>query len=201
MNVDRHSIVEASLPISDGATSVCGGSYLEAVGRMARASVIRKVWADLWVELDRFLWSSVQNVESVQAYSEDAFQYLLTNECRRSERSGHSFKVLLAYLTTPDGSTAHMDDNVARKLLAGLSRSLRETDYVGWYRDGVIVGGVLTALGHDPMAEVSVQVEQRFVQVLQEMFTRQEISRLQFRVCHYHELERVESRDEDFAIS
>ena len=201
MNLDRQSIGEASLPISDGSTNDCGGSYLEAVGRMARASVVGKVWADMWAELDRFLWSSVQNAQSVQAYNEDAFQYLLTNECRRSERSGHSFKVLLAYLTMPDGTTAHMDDNVARKLLAGLSRSLRETDYVGWYRDGMIVGGVLTALGHDPMAESSVHVEQRFVQVLQEMFSRQEISRVQFRVCHYHELERVESGREVFAIS
>ena len=198
MNLDRHSTVEAS---SGGSPTVPCRSYLDVIGRIARVSVSRRVWADVWAELDQLLLSGIQNVPSVQAHNEDAFQYLLTNERRRSERSGHSFKVLLAYLATPEGLTARMDGSVARKLLVGLSRSLRETDYVGWYRDGMIVGGVLTALGHDPMAEVSLQVERRFVQVLEEMFSRHEISRLQFRICHYHELGRVESGDERIAIS
>jgi len=57
----------------------------------------------------------------------------------------------------------------------------------------MIVGGVLTALGHDPMAEVPPQVEQRFVQVLKERFSKHERSRIQFRVCHAHELEEIEA--------
>ena len=133
---------------------------------MMRASVRGKVWGDMWACLDRFLSSSIQNAPCHQVYNEDSFHYLLTNERRRSERSGHSFKVLVAYVTT---------------------------DYVGWYRAGMIVGGVLTALGHDPMAEVALQVEQRFVQVLKERFSKHERSRIQFRVCHAHELEGIES--------
>ena len=160
---------------------------------MMRASVRGSVWGDMWACLDRFLSSSIQNAPYHQVHNEDSFHYLLTNERRRSERSGHSFKVLVAYVTTPEGSTACMDPRLAHKLLVGLSRSLRETDYVGWYRAGVIVGGVLTALGHDPMAEVALQVEQRFVQVLKERFSKHERSRIQFRVCHAHELEGIES--------
>jgi hypothetical protein len=131
-----------------------------------------------------------------RVYNEDSFHYILTNERKRSDRSGHSFKVLVAYVTTPttpEGSTACMDCRLAHKLFVGLSRSLRETDYVGWYRAGMIVGGVLTALGHDPMADVALQVEQRFVQVLKEKFSKHERSRIQFRVCHGHELEGIES--------
>ena len=126
-------------------------------------------------------------------YNEDSFHYLLANERRRSERSGHSFRVLVAYVTTPEGSLACMDSRLAHKLLVALSRSLRETDYVGWYRAGIIVGGVLTALGHDPMAEVALQVEQRFGQVLKERFSRHERTRIQFRLCHAQELEGIES--------
>ena len=102
-------------------------------------------------------------------------------------------KVLLAYVMTTEGLTARMDINVAYKLLVGLSRNLRDTDYLGWYRDGMIVGAVLTALTHDRMAEVSLQVERRCLQVFQEVISSHERSRIQFRVCHDDELECIDS--------
>ena|SRR5215831_3456445 len=193
MSFDRSSIGDASFlsPNESGATP--SRSYFGGVGRMMRASVRGRVWGDMWACLDRFLSSGIPNVPCHQVHNEDSFHYLLANERRRSERSGHSAKVLVAYVTSPERSIACMDPRLAHKLLVGLSRSLRETDYVGWYRAGMIVGGVLTTLGHDPIAEIALQVEQRFGQVLKERFSKHERSRIQFRVCHAHELEGIES--------
>src|SRR6476661_482306 len=118
--------------------------------------------------LDRFRSSGVL---CHQVYNEDSFHSLLKNERRRSQRTGQSLKVLLAYVMTTEGLTARMDINVAYKLLVGLSRNLRDTDYLGWYRSGMIVGAVLTALTHDGMAEVSLQVERRCLHIFQEVIS------------------------------
>lgn len=201
MNRQNHVRGETRLPLPDRATGLSGASYFEALDRLARASFCRKVWSHLRSEFDRFLYVGVRNARSIQAYNEESFRYLLANESKRSERSGRSFHVVLVYLTAPGGSTVRMDNEMATKLLSALSCILRETDYIGWYRDDLIVGGVLTALGDIPTAEVSRQIEQRFVEVLRGGSPVGEFSRLQLRLFRSDELERVESVAQVFALN
>jgi hypothetical protein len=86
-----------------------------------------------------------------------------------------------------------MDRDVADTVVKALLHTLRETDYIGWYLEGRIVGGVLTVLGQDSAVEVSGRIQQRLMDILQVELGVKENSRLQIRVCQYHELEGIES--------
>ncbi|MDZ4854902.1 MAG: hypothetical protein SGJ26_08625 [Nitrospirota bacterium] len=124
-------------------------------------------------------------------YNEQAFRYLLSSESKRSERSGHFFTILLIYSTDKQGLIVQMDRDVADTVVKALSRSLRETDYIGWYLEGRIVGGVLTVLAQDSAVEVSGRIQQRVMNILPAGVSVEENSRLQIRVCQHHELEGI----------
>ena len=134
-------------------------------------------------------------------YNQVAFRYLLESESRRSERSGHFCQILLMYSTDAQGRIVLMDSHVAKTVIATSSRSLRETDYVGWYRDGHIVGAVLTVLMQDTMAQVSTHLQPRLVEILRAELGFKETNRLQIRVCQPHELEGIEFGEGIFAVN
>ena len=135
------------------------------------------------------------------AYNQEIFRYLLESESMRSERSGHFCQILLVHWTDAQGRIVLMDSYVAKTVLAALSRSLRETDYTGWYRDGRIVGAVLTVLVQESMAQVVSHLQKRLAEVLQSELSIEESRRLQIRVCLHHELEGIESGEGTFAVN
>ena len=122
------------------------------------------------------------------AYNQEVFRYLLESESKRSERSGHFCQILLMYSTDAHGRIVLMDSHVAKAVMAASSRSLRETDYIGWYRDGRIVGAALTVLAQESMALVPIQLQPRLVECLRAELGIEEFSRLQIRVCQPHEV-------------
>ena len=125
-------------------------------------------------------------------HNEQAFRRLLFSESKRSELSGYSFNILLIYSTDKQGLIVQMDHHVGDTVVTALCRSLRETDYIGWYLEGRIVGGVLTVLGQDSAVEVSDHIQQCLMEILRVELRVEEISRLQIRFCQHHELEGIE---------
>ena len=121
------------------------------------------------------------------AYNQEAFRYLLERESKRSERSGRFCQILLVYSTDEHGRILQMNFDVAKIVVAAASRSFRETDYIGWYSDGRIVGAVLTVLAHESMALVPTQLQPRLVEFLGAELAIEEFSRLQILVCQPHE--------------
>jgi hypothetical protein len=86
--------------------------------------------------------------EDVPIYDEQAFGYLLAIEQKRSARSAGSFHLLLVTPREeqPDGSAAFTP--AAAACIAGaLSTCVRDSDFIGWYREPGTIGAVLT---HDP---------------------------------------------------
>jgi hypothetical protein len=81
-----------------------------------------------------------------------------------------------------------------------LSSVLRETDYIGWYRDHEVLGGVLTALQDHSSEEVSSRIEQRFWWRLGREFQGGDSARLRVRFFHAQEFGRLESTQSLFAI-
>ena len=127
------------------------------------------------------------------AYEQEAFRYLLKSESTRSERSGQFCQILLVYWADAQGGIMQMDSHVAKTVTAALSRSLRDTDYIGWYRDGRIIGAVLTVLVQESMAQVASHLQKRLAEILQSELSIEESRRLQMRVCLYDELEGIEA--------
>src|ERR1043166_1949489 len=93
-------------------------------------------------------------------YNEEAFRYLLAVERKRFERSNQHFVLVLAELEHGPEQTDRMDAAVSARIFAGLTRALRETDVIGWYREGRVAGAVLTHLGHASLADASRQTRQ-----------------------------------------
>lgn len=134
-------------------------------------------------------------------HSEQAFQHLLVSESKRSRRSGYFFKVLLIYSTDKQGLIVQMDRDMADRVVKALLRTLRETDYVGWYLGERIIGGVLTVLGKDSAVEVSVRIQQRLLEILRAEVSVEKNSRLQTRICQPHEFEGIESVQGIFKVN
>lgn len=78
-----------------------------------------------------------------QAYNQTAFRHFLAIERKRAERSG---RPLLLVLVALRGS--HADNRLAGATAAaifrGLGETVREVDFVGWFREGVVAGAILT---------------------------------------------------------
>src|SRR5438128_9964494 len=124
--------------------------------------------SDMGGESDRCFASVALEGRLGQAYNEQAFRYFLAIERKRSERSGHPFLLLLVDLKEQEGAKASLDSMVANNLFSNLRLCLRETDFVGWYREERVAGAVLIELGDRRPTEVSRLIGQRVSERLYE---------------------------------
>jgi lipopolysaccharide/colanic/teichoic acid biosynthesis glycosyltransferase len=74
------------------------------------------------------------------ALGESTFHALLTHERRRAERSRKPFVLMLLDASLEDSEEADVLNQAVEILLS----AKRETDLVGWYKDGVILGVIFT---------------------------------------------------------
>ena len=122
---------------------------------------------------------------------EKSFRSLLENESKRSDRSGYFCQVLLVFRISSEQRIVPMGPGLGRVVMARLSQCLRETDYVGWYRQDLVVGGVLTAVGKNHTADLFDPSQRSLLQILQSRLGAEEASRLRVIVCQPHELGQV----------
>jgi hypothetical protein len=67
-------------------------------------------------------------------------------------------------------------------VFAGLARSLRDTDVIGWYSEGHIAGAVLTHLGEASIADVSRLMAERVIRTLRVDLPEEMAGRLKVRL-------------------
>jgi hypothetical protein len=78
------------------------------------------------------------------AYNEAAFRHFLAIERARAERSKRFlYLALVAILQSPGRRRAQLSVSTSSALLLGLGTSVREVDFVGWYREGQVAAAVL----------------------------------------------------------
>jgi hypothetical protein len=135
------------------------------------------------------------------AYNEEGFRYLLKSESKRSERSGHFYQILLVYRCNAQGAIVQLDLEVAQVVIAAMCRCLRETDYVGWYRKELIVGGVLTVVGRDNLLDVSSRLQPRLLETLRAELGEEVSHWLRIQVYQHDELERVDADGISFFVN
>jgi len=98
---------------------------------------------DMWNALESDSDGLTMDGRIAEAYNEEAFKYFLHIERRRAELTGRSFLLLLIDLK--NGSDAHAESNgTAGRVFSALVSCLRDTDFIGWYEEGRVAGGVLT---------------------------------------------------------
>jgi hypothetical protein len=118
-----------------------------------------------------------------QAYNEQAFRHFLAIERKRAIRASRSFLLLLVSLRRHADSNATIPPRSASRLFAGLALSVREVDFIGWYREDRIAGAVLTQGVATPEPSTVVRgITDRVTQVLGQRLPANEAQRLQVRV-------------------
>lgn len=78
-----------------------------------------------------------------QAYNEAAFRYFLDVDRTRVQHSERSIVLALVSLRREVGQSAPIADASAAPLFAALAGSVREVDFIGWYRQDRVIGAVL----------------------------------------------------------
>jgi len=115
-------------------------------------------------------------------YDEETFVYFLAIERARTEFVNHPPRLLLATLEPVPGQPAPIPPASAAKLFEGLRLSLRDTDVMGWYRQGRVAGVVLSARDDAPESEMSGLIEQRVSDTLRQRLPSNAARSLRVRV-------------------
>ena len=145
--------------------------------------------------------NSIHNVSVLTQNSicqEKTFRYLLQAERKRSERTGHDHYILLVYRIDDNGMVVRMDSQVADEIFDALARGLRETDYIGWYREGHIAGGVLTVVGPDSIGDVHERLGRRLQGIIQN-YAGKTTGSFQVKLCSQHQLQELQLFSENEA--
>lgn len=114
-----------------------------------------------------FLWLGLGKKRTsflpVDIYSEMEYRDLVQREFKRSEQSRHLCRILLVYSMNQQGLIVPLGSNLADKAASLLSSSCRDTDYIGWYRQGHILGVLLTTLQRDSVVDGCKTLQARLV--------------------------------------
>ena len=78
-------------------------------------------------------------------YDEETFHFFLGVEQSRAARAGQQVRLLLASLESGRAEPQPFPGATSRRLFDGLRSAMRETDIIGWYRQGAVAGVVLNA--------------------------------------------------------
>lgn len=142
---------------------------------------------------DRFfsLFGLMKGHESsfpVDIHPEIVYRALLDREIKRSARSGQLCRILLIYHTNAQGRVVPFGSTLADNAISVLSSSCRDTDYIGWYQQGRVVGILLTAQRPDFPREGYDNLKTRVVDRLRGVVTSTDDHSLQIRVLEENEL-------------
>jgi lipopolysaccharide/colanic/teichoic acid biosynthesis glycosyltransferase len=110
------------------------------------------------------------------ALSEEAFRRMLVIERKRTERSGKPFLLMLVEAGN------HQRSEKSAKALNSISRALlsstRETDVIGWYKDGITVGAMFTGLVFDDKNAILSTILTRVSNTLRDMLTSEQFNQV-----------------------
>jgi len=104
------------------------------------------------------------SLASSEILTEDHFARMLYLERKRTERSGHSFVLML--LEARKLLRRGPDDEALGQIILALSRSTRETDMRGWYLAGSVMGVIFTEIGEADGRNVALALLNKVTQAL-----------------------------------
>jgi len=136
----------------------------------------------MWVGIEDCSCGLAPEDQTGQAYNEQAFRHFLAIERKRASRASRSFLLLLVSLRKELGQGATIDAKAASRLFSGLALSVREVDFIGWYRQERVAGAVLTQGLETPDPDAVRAIGERVTQMLGRHLSRRDVQRLQVRV-------------------
>jgi lipopolysaccharide/colanic/teichoic acid biosynthesis glycosyltransferase len=107
---------------------------------------------------------------------EETFHSMLTLERRRAERSRKPFVLML--LDASPACDAETSEPLMSHVTSILLKSIRETDLVGWYQNGVILGVIFTEVSLEGTTPVTEILSSKVVTALHNELSRKTTSKL-----------------------
>lgn len=104
---------------------------------------------------------------------EESFSRILALEQKRTERSGNPF--LLMLLEAEEVFQTERGQGVLPNLLSCVSKSVRQTDIVGWFKENLIVGVIYTEVGSPANATYPATILERVVAALRQNLRQEEV--------------------------
>ena len=120
-----------------------------------------------------------------QAYNQTAFRHFLAIERRRAERSGRALLLVLVSVRRSREHGDRLPDMTAAAIFRGLGETVREVDFVGWFREGLVAGAVLTQGGGMAAEPTRAVVAERVMRVLRAHVTAGVARNLRVRVVRF----------------
>ena len=108
--------------------------------------------------------------------SEEAFHRMISLERKRTERSHKPFLLMLLDM----GHEMSVNNGAGRldKILSVLALATRETDVVGWYKDGVVVGAMFTEIDLEEKRHILNTVQGRVRRALEDNLDLEHIDQI-----------------------
>ena len=100
-----------------------------------------------------------------RAHNEAGFRHFLRIELQRAGRSEHCLLLVLVGARDRSGRVVKLPTVAASKIFAALGSSVREIDFVGWFKDGRVAAAVLVQRA-TPAADVRQQIARRIMKTL-----------------------------------
>ena len=129
---------------------------------LAVARVQKTEGADTWAFRDRASGFALTG----QVYNQEAFRHFLSLEQKRAERLSRSFLLLMVSLKPKTEDGVRFAPVAAAAVFSGLTRSVRDVDFIGWYREGSVAAAVLTQGAEAPGPDAPRQIRDRVTNVL-----------------------------------
>ena len=106
----------------------------------------------------------------------ETFRTLLTLERRRAQRSGQTFILMLLDGTLLDEKK--LTAGFAEKLVGAVSSAIRESDIIGWYEQGKVLGVIFTELSQIENLPVADVLEHKIQKAFKENLDRSVASKI-----------------------
>ena len=117
-----------------------------------------------------------------EVYNEAAFWHFLAVERSRAHRSQRFLYLVLVAIRESLGRSAKLTNTTSAAVFRGLGVSVREVDFVGWYREGHIAAAVLLQGVKVSDAGVTPIIADRVRGELKKGLTATELKNLRVRV-------------------
>jgi lipopolysaccharide/colanic/teichoic acid biosynthesis glycosyltransferase len=154
-----------------------------------RTGVTRDEKVDVTVRIPS---NNADEVSTRMVLSEDAFSSMLYLERRRAERGQKRYVLLL--VDVKDAISDKQKNRTIETITQTICSVTRETDLIGWYVYGHILGVIATEIGRATSVEVRAKMSQKFRAAFLEALGPNKASRISLSFHFYPE----EAEDGDF---
>ena len=94
-------------------------------------------------------------------HDEEAFRHFLSIEWKRADRAQRGLFLVLVRFGNGANRGARLTPHMESQLFAGLGRAVREIDFIGWYRQKRVAGGVLVQGAEPAGADAKQRIAKR----------------------------------------